>query len=720
MLEVGNYIHAIPELKFGADDRFMITFNELGRTDEKQSETNNVSVFNSRSVEDYISATSSYITNMVQLGGVIEEWVVPKTTNETLLVSNDTAEIITSKPIIELLSIKARNNNTGQEIDITNFIYEENVYKTLSIDFGVEPNRGISMYYKLGTNVITGGQYQLPQANSNIYTDYAFKKILYSAFNGYPVISPAPTSGYWTTLQIKDYSFFVRYRTKDSVRQNHIRPDLRKYLLNSKYDKFPEHNQFNNQQDVVVDSIKFGNNMYGKLIKTGNSSYDVVEWTEGYNKIKHKGELYGINGDLFYVAKTTHYFFSSYILSKTTYSKDYNELSKVIGIPSEPRFYEISEQSLIWRELAINDILLLTDDLTQLEYKSNYVFNFDHLSGLMIGENTDFAKYALTVYKGDKDNSQYDQSVGQPNLYKEVFNSINAYSSENTLTYEWDMEDNYSAGDKVITTDNSSYNSMWAVPYTDIYGKSALLDFYILGNVGNLSTDQKMRLPESPIKTKNDSSDTRPFVGDFDILGTNVKEYNDNFNGRGIGLLKDCREAMSINFNLQLATNSDTFVISPYVFLPNKQNIKIVLLADEVNKLSNGYIDNASIIDPLDNNGNYMGQFFEFTTLKLTQPNSWDNSKNIVSSFGVNLSEVFATVNENHFNGTNGYQQVKAIALICDVSLNIGDNTNSPTIPYKTQFIFARNIPTEWDKTRATTPIYFGAPKKEEIFKNKQ
>ena len=37
MIEVGNYIHAIPELKFGNDDRFIITFNKLGRTDEKQN-----------------------------------------------------------------------------------------------------------------------------------------------------------------------------------------------------------------------------------------------------------------------------------------------------------------------------------------------------------------------------------------------------------------------------------------------------------------------------------------------------------------------------------------------------------------------------------------------------------------------------------------------------------------------------------------------------------
>lgn len=739
MLEVGNYIHAIPELKFGDNDRFMITFNQLGRTDEKLDNATKVSIFNSRSVEDYISATSSYITNMVQLGGLIEEWVVPKTTHEQLLVSNDTAEIIVSKPIIELLKITVKNNITNETADLTPFIYEENVYKTLGLDFDVTPNRGIAMYYKLGTNIITGGQFQLPQSNTNIYSDYSIKKVIYSAFNGYPVVSPKPIDGYWYDLKINDYSFFVQYRTKDSVRQNHIRPDLRKYLLNSKFDRFPEHNQFNNQTDVVVDSIKFGNNMYGKLIKTGNSNYEKTEWTDKYENLKHKGELYRLNGELYYVAKVKHYYFSSYILSTTTYSKDYNELSKVVGIPSEPRFYEISEQSLIWRELAINDILLLTDNMEQLEYGGNFVHTFGHLADLMLKEGTDFAKYALTVYKGDKDISKYDQTVGQSDLYKEIINPINAYSSENTLTYEWDMEDNYSAGDRVVDVDaddnlnidKRAYTALRALGYTDIYGKSALMDFYILGDIGSLDKEQIKALPESPIKTKKDENDSRPFVGDYNVLATNVKTYNENFNGRGIGLLKDCREAMSINFNLQLATNSDTFVISPYVFLPNKKNVKLVLLASEVNKLSSGYIDNSEIITPIDTNGNpitpYIDNsgtarpYFSFDINKAIGVGGLSVFDIIVPYFAINLSEVFEDVNPNHFNGNENFQQVKAIAILCDVPLNpsVDENIVS-TIPYKTQFVIARNIPSDWGKDKALSPIYFGAPKKSEIFKNKQ
>ena len=227
MIEVGNYIHAVPEIRFGADNKFLITFSKLGRTDQQTSKNVRISIMNSKGIEDYVSACSSYVTNMVQLGGFIEEWVSPKTTDDSLLVSNDTAEILVSKPIIELISIKVRNNSTLAEADLTPYIYEENVYKTLSLDYKLNPNKGIAMYYSLGTNKITGGDYQLPQANTNMYSDYSIKKCIYCAFtNDYPVITQnIPTSYGWTNLKVNDYSFFVKYRTKDSVRQNHTRPD---------------------------------------------------------------------------------------------------------------------------------------------------------------------------------------------------------------------------------------------------------------------------------------------------------------------------------------------------------------------------------------------------------------------------------------------------------------------------------------------------------------
>lgn len=741
MVEVGNYIHAIPEIRFGADDRFLITFNNLGRTEEHESTSTKVSIFNSRSVEDYISATSSYISNMVQLGGFIEEWVAPKTNAETLLVSNDTANITVSKPIIELLEIKVKCNvaqadiSAGAVADMTNFVYEKNVYNTLDIEYDKVPNRGVVLYYELGSDSIVGGDYQLPQANNNLYSDYAIKKVIYCAFKGYKANIPlTQTSGYWGDIKVTDFTFYVKYRTKDSVRQNHARPDLRKYLLNSKYDRFPEHNQFNNQTDVVVDSIKFGNNMYGKLIRTGNNSYTVTEWLQDYSQIKHKGELYRIQGELYYVAQATHIFYATYIVSKVTYSKDYNELSQVIGIPSEPRFYEVSEQSLIWRELAINDFVLLTDNSDNLfidhESKENYLIDITHLANLIFGAETDFAKYALTVFKGDKDGNTYDQTVGESDLYLELLNPLNAYASENTLTYEWDMKDNYSAGDQVLPcAENSSvavntraYKTLSAVKYTDIYGRAELLDFYILGNKGltDLSQDEIFAFPNSPIKTKNLADDTRPFVGStsFDLLASNVKGYDTNFNGRGIGLLKDCREAMSINYNLQLITSSDTFVISPFVFLPNKTNLKLVLLTDEVNKLSQGYVSNAQIITPKSTTGLEMSPFFDISLTVFHNHYAWGQWR--PDAYMLQIDDILAQVNDGHFNGDANYTQVKAIALLCDVSLDTGtDSTDASFIPYKTQFVVARNLPEEWTVEQKKRTWFIGSPSRQ-LFREKQ
>ena len=819
MVDVGNYIHAIPELKFGSDDKFMITFNELGRTDQQTKQGEKTNIFNSRGVEDYISSTSSYISNMVQLGGYIEEWVFPKTSDESLLVSNNTAEIIVSKPIIELLSIKVRNNSTLDEADITNYIFEKNVYNLLSLEYNVIPNRGLAMYYELGTNKIVGGQYQLPRAITDIYSDYAFKKIIYSAFNTYPTTGSGETDGYWRNLKIQDYSFMVRYRTKDDVRQTHSRPDLRKYLLNSQYDKYPQHNQFNNQTDTLVDSIAFGNNMFGKLIKTGNNSYEISEWTDDWQQLKHKGELYKINDELYYVAKVTHYVFSSYVISKISYSKDYNELSAIIGIPSEPRFYEVSEQSAIRRDVAINQYLLLSDDPQDFSYDS-MIFDATHLKNLCLREGGIFAKYAMTTFKSDKDVAKYSINFGQDDFSKDILSPINAYSSGNTLTYEWDMVDNYSAGDKVVDVDENSdvdfderaYSSLYAVPYSDAYGKSHLLDFYILSDVTFTDKDQFKALPESPIYSNvvpnflglieqdvasipTDEQiqtlytnyviynyDRNPIDGDFifgrfniyeqgqqtgrvdipkvfsngewisyqsynsifnyaareqifksNVFITNVLDPTPDKNERGIVLLKDNRETVSIDCNVQLITSSDTFVVSPFFFLPNKTNMYVVFLNEEVNKLSNGYIPKSAIMSELyDINDNLMSltQFSLHSSFPnrvkdfMTQDN-WEQkdllgrSVTFPTGFYLNCENFLNQISPKHFNGGE-YTQVKAIAIICNVAENPSDGSENPDFAYSTRFVVARNIPSNWTKEQAIKNWYFAAPDKDKVFREKQ
>ena len=156
-------------------------------------------------------------------------------------------------------------------------------------------------------------------------------------------------------------------------------------------------------------------------------------------------------------------------------------------------------------------------------------------------------------------------------------------------------------------------------------------------------------------------------------------------------------------------------------FLPRKSNVRIVLLAEEVNKLSTGFINNSVIITPTDKNGALMDKYFTFTIDKSqTAQNPLNSEKTVVTQFGIDLASVLQNVSDNHFVDTEGYQRVKAIAILCDVALNPDIGAENPSLPYKTQFVIARNIPENFTRAQALKKWVWGAPNKDAIFKRKQ
>lgn len=567
LVDIGKYIHSIPKIEFGVDDRLVVKWQKLGITDQSIDVGTRMSIFNSKSMENYVASVSSYITNLVQMGGVIDEWVAPKSSSEDYLVYNDVAEIKVSKPITEIVSLEAKcvNNtygitNTTASLTPQNengYVFEENVYNILSIeliyDGGIwkpkeKVNKGLAIYYTLGTNIIKGFNYQLPTRNTgDAWSGYAIKNILGHIFHigatlvdGEWVDNPSA----WANIKVNDFMFHVTYRTKDSVRTDQTRPDLRKYLISSKYDTVPQHNQFNNQTDIVVDGEKFGNNVYGKLIRTGNTSYTMTEWLTAIDTLQEVGQLYKIRDDFFYVATVKNTYFTTHMVSEITYSKDFNQLSEIIGIPSEPRFYEISEQSLINREVALNTYLLLTGgDETTIESPElsgqtpefiKHPKGFDYICDLLFHNETQFPKYAITVFKND--HATPSDVAGNEAFYKEVCHPINTYSVQNTLTMEWDMEDNFSAGDSVkLTTyskdpsrpSDTAYASLNPVKYTDVYGRSDLMDFYIMKDLGSLTPEQIRALPESPVRVLYGYIET--YIGATSGSGAPTSAYLDNF-----------------------------------------------------------------------------------------------------------------------------------------------------------------------------------------------
>ena len=636
LLDIGKYIHARPKLRFGSNNKYVVTWKKYGDTKQRKDEGNAMSIYNARFVEDYICSVSSYVSNMVQLGGTIREIVAPKSSSEDFLVYNDVAEIKTNKNIIELVSMSVICNDpdspfygqsrglTGQDSNVqlvqvladgtvnplgkqntTGFIFEEGVYKLLDVSPSTSINKGFAIYYTLGTNVIKGLNYRLPTANTgDPLNDYAIKNIIGSAFL-------MDNYNDWKNIKVNNYLFDITYRTKDTLRTDQTRPDLRKYLLSTPYDRVPQHNQFSNQTDVVIDSVKYGNNIYGMLIRTGNATYTKQEWVDDLASLKKSGELYLINNEWYYVSKCTNTYFTDHIISEVEFSKDFNKLSQIIGIPSEPRFYEISEQSLIKREVSINDYIVVgtkvvektNEDKTFLQDKAT-----DYIGGLLFSPinnsanasdeevAVDYPRYVVTTLKNDND-KVVQQNTEPLNL--SVLLPASSYSLENTLTIEWDMLDNFSAGDKVVPASgyindservNTAYNLLEAVRYCDKYGRADMFNFAILDDY-QLSPSEVRNLPVNAIDISQNSD--KLLFGD---QNANFYSSSNTDTNKGIVLLKDNREYLCFNYNLQVLTDSDRFVLSAYLWQQGKSQLRLALLGEEVNKISNATIEDRTII----------------------------------------------------------------------------------------------------------------------------
>lgn len=633
LLDIGKYIHSRPKLRFGKDNKYIVSWKKYGDTKQRKDEGNAISIYNARFVEDYIGAVSSYVSNMVQLGGTIREIIAPKSSSEDYLVYNDVAELITNKHIIEIVAMRVICNDpsspfygqtrglTGQDPQVqlvqvlgdgtvnplskqntTGFVFEEGVYKLLDVSPTTSVNKGYAIYYKLGTNIIKGLNYRLPVANTgDPLNDYAIKNIIGCAFG-------LTDYEQWRQIKVNNYLFDITYRTKDTLRTDQTRPDLRKYLLSTPYDRVPQHNQFSNQTDVVIDSIKYGNNIYGMLIRTGNATYSKREWVDDLASLKKSGELYTINDEWYYVSKVTNTYFADHIISEVEFSKDFNKLSQIIGIPSEPRFYEISEQSLIKREVAINDYIVLgtkivektADDKTFLQDKGA-----DYVGGLLFSPinnsansgieeiAVDYPRYVVTTLKNDND-KVIQQNTEPLNL--QLLLPASSYSLENTLTIEWDMVDNFSAGDRVIPASgttgdsvNGAYYLLEAVRACDKYGRADMFNFAIMDDL-DLTPSQVQNLPLNSADISQNSD--KLLFGD---QNANFYASGNTDTNKGVVLLKDNREFLCFNYNLQVLTDSDRFVLSAYLWQQGKSQLRLALLNEEVNKISNATIEERTI-----------------------------------------------------------------------------------------------------------------------------
>lgn len=591
LLQIGYYLHAIPYLEFADDgtDRLVLAFRQLGDSKKKADTTRKITVFNSRNLSDYFTQYDSYVTNLFSPQNEVDEWLVAKTSDSTYLVSNDVAEIKTSRPILEIVEFDITYN--GKTANALQSIFEESVYQVLtsSNPQRIQPAKGNALYYKLGSNTITGLNYQPPKAmNGDVYP-YSLQEICRRLFG---ISKPEE-------LKFNDLIFHVKYRTQDELRISQVRPDIQNFVRNSTLEKYPHHEQYYGQQDKIIDSERFSANLFGQLIRVGNTEYQRQEYANAENE-KEGGDLVTINDEPYYVTATENEYYGDIILQKVMYSKNFNQLSKIVTIPSEPRFYEVSERSKIRREVRLMDFLELTTTKPTKFARPRFLSNTKWKSlikGLVFNKQSyALPNFAYTKFVADYKRNHtggYGQYIAPEVLFpssdiiRQGANSVKPAESKDHadcivsllyfplhdgIVFEWDMEDNFKAGDFIdpeisgVNEKGEAYLAQQSHRYCDVMGRADLFTFRLFSK-SNWTRAQAQQLPkavEIPSESSCDIYLPSPYL---------------------IGLDKDNREAISFNYQINLLhrpTNSDTedFFTFPNLFGHKDSSLKMCLLSE--------------------------------------------------------------------------------------------------------------------------------------------
>lgn len=646
--QIGKYLHAEPNLLFARDgtDRFMLSFKQLGKNEVKLDQSQKITIFNSQALSQYFASYDSYVTNLFSPQNLCRQSIVPKCSDGTYLIHNDNAELDCAYNINEIVefnicyngvwkdAMKAQVvNDNGETVKLSSKIYEKNIFDILTSEYKVSPSKADSLYFTMGNNKILNLFYVPP--SDDVYSEQpmALKKIVRQLFG----VST-------DNLKFNDLMFEVVYRTQDTVRLTQARPDMEMFLKNSGLEKYPHYEQYYNQLDKIPDSERFSANMWGQLVRCGNSIIQSQEYCVAGQE-KEEGDLYIIDDLPYYVVKVENEEYNDCILQKVTYSAYWNETSMITSQNSENRMYEVSERSMTRREKRDMEFLKLTtvsnpnpsaprflNNSTWKDFIKNIIFH---------NETPQLPNYAYVKFLADK-KRQHFGSYGQyvepeylfpsseidridPNnirpkaskSYSEVIVPLLRFPKKDGLLLEYDMEDNFKAGDYTDTTitgadtNGESYFAQQPVRYVDIMGRADLYQFKIFHRTKEqLNLNTVRNLLKAPFVPTDAESQV--------LLSGN----------RSIALDKDCREALSFNFQINLLDKDIEFITFPNLFGDKNARLKLMLydkplgMFDQTVNLASGTILADEVTYQLVND-----EINNQISIQISQPESVDLSK---------------------------------------------------------------------------------------------
>lgn len=492
----------------------------------------------SQVIDSYTAWLDSNAENLVnqldKFSGVIVEPYdggakTVRTESMYVRINDDNMLIPTQYPIytVDKLEYVYTDNGEVKSLNITPWLFEQSIYNTQLSSYAEQYpySKAYGLYYTQGSKNIGGLNFIVDSAAFADFKDYAIVNVIRQASgnNSLPIAKEE-----FEGAKYPNMCFRVTYTPFYNVRVAQTKPYYKDF-------KRPAALIYN-QQSNIVESRYYGENLKGAIARLGNIELSLTYRLYRLSDIPKAGQMYDKN---YYISAVAVEYLPTCIKCTIGLSKDFNRLSAYIGINSEKRFSEVSQNQAVERNTLWREYIVIgkqeTPDSTALigsNMLSAIADTFTQSQGLK--QITCVTAWGTSFQSADMN------AVNLPVISSAFGNSI---------SFSWAYEDNYSAGaishyENVTDGPKGYFQNNY--PYADYYGRMYYYNF-------------DLELADDTPTADNLAEKGRKLPGATKAAPS--RGYVSTVGKMPYILRKDNREILQCNFQIDFVTNLENFII---------------------------------------------------------------------------------------------------------------------------------------------------------------
>ncbi|MGN0743903.1 MAG: hypothetical protein ACI4MZ_01325 [Christensenellales bacterium] len=558
--EVGGYIHAIPRLvprSIKDDTHYKVTFDKLGGNEQAPDMPPMLYQDHTIDINDWcgtLDCPAQNLCNTVDESGSITElgndYITVRTEESNIEINGDNVLIRTSMPIQKLVKLECGfipeyNDGTTPVGDITAYVYEAAEYSTLSSYWGTAYpySKAWALCYAQNDNKITGlAEKQAGQTSvSSAFNNAAIVNII-NAVTGLNLTVLDSAAGEW----MRSLAFKVTYVPIVTSRVTARKPSLDSGAESKNALVY-------NQGSNVAETSFYGEKMRGAVARLGRDVEQRTYLIKQWNQMPKCGQL--LDGK--YIATIDAEYDLNCIRATLTMTKNFNQLSRYVGLNSNYRLYDISEKQSVERFINYSELILVGSELSVDMREQMMLKNVPQMIESTIFENNDDLKTQVALLLPYDSNGE-EIGVRQ----RRIVLPVASFPFGNSICFAVSYHDNYGAGYQSTNEFENEKNKavQRLVPYTDSYGEIAELRI-IMGREG---------WSNPSINDQVDGGNAMTYPQALDTVNLIPNRTVDTGNVQRLIIDKDSREHLNLVYQVHFVSARDSLVIGPGMSRFNK------------------------------------------------------------------------------------------------------------------------------------------------------